>query len=76
MLKRNSVYLVNTIHAKLQQLNLTVTFKIGNTVSGGSFISIELEFLAIDLQVSSPIYLTSKNHFTFLWAHNDTQSTA
>lgn len=73
---KTDLYLVNdTIHAKLQQLNPTVTFKIGNTVSGGDFVNIELPYLAFDLQASSPIYLTAKNYFPLRRAHNDTQYT-
>lgn len=70
------LYLVNdTIHAKLQQLNPTVTFKIGNTVSGGDFVNIEFPYLAFDLQASSPIYSTAKNYFPLRRAQNDTQYT-
>lgn len=73
---KTDLYLVNdTIHAKLQQLNPTVTFKIGNTVSGGDFVNIELPYLAFDLQATSPIYLTAKNYFPLRRAHNDTQYT-
>lgn len=70
------LYLVNdTIHAKLQQLNPTVTFKIGNTVSGGDSVNIELPYLAFDLQASSPIYSTAKNYFPLRRAQNDSQYT-
>lgn len=70
------LYLVNdTIHAKLQQLNPTVTFKIGNTVYGGDSVSIELPYLAFDLQASSPFYPTAKTYFPLRRASNDTQYT-
>lgn len=73
---RTELYLVNdTIHAKLQQLNPIVTFKIGNSVSGGDSLSIELPYLAFDLQASSPIYPTAKNYFPLRRASNDTQYT-
>lgn len=73
---KTELYLVNdTIHAKLQQLNPTVTFKIGNTISGGDVVNIELPYLAFDLQASSPIYPTAKNYFPIRRANNDTQYT-
>lgn len=73
---KTELYLVNdTIHAKLQQLNPTVTFKIGNTISGGDVVNIELPYLAFDLQASSPIYPTPKNYFPIRRADNDTQYT-
>ncbi|MCJ1264534.1 hypothetical protein MMC22_004406 [Lobaria immixta] len=73
---KTELYLVNdTIHAKLQQLNPTVTFKIGNTISGGEFVNIELPYLAFDLQASSPIYPNAKNYFPIRRADNDTQYT-
>lgn len=65
----------DTIHAKLQQLNPTVIFRIGNTISGGEVVNIELPYLAFDLQASSPIYPSSKNYFPIRRANNDTQYT-
>lgn len=73
---KTQLYLVNdTVHAKLQQLNPTVTFKISNTVSGGDFVNIELPYLAFDLQASSPIYSTARNYFPLRRAHNESQYT-
>lgn len=73
---KTDLYLVNdTTHARLQQLNPTVTFKLGNTVSGGTCINIVLPYLAFDLQASSPFFPTAKNYFPLRRANNDTQYT-
>lgn len=57
-------YLVNdTTHTKLQTLNPVITFELGNTISGGSTIEINLPYQAFDLQASWPIYENATNYF-------------
>lgn len=73
---QTELYLVHDInHTKLQRLNPTVSFKIGNTIDGGDFVNIELPYLAFVLQASSPFYPTAKNYFPLRRANNDSQYT-
>jgi hypothetical protein len=63
----------DTIHSSLQSLNPSVTFKLGNTISGGPTIEIKLPYNAFDLQASWPIYPNATNYFPLRRAANDTQ---
>ena len=70
------LYVMNdTVHARLQQLNPTVTLKLGNAVSGGDTVSIDLPYGAFDLQASSPIYTNATNYFPLRRASNESQYT-
>ena len=70
------LYTVNdTVHERLRQLNPTVTLKIGDAVSGGEIVGIELPYGAFDLQASSPIYANATNYFPIRRAGNETQYT-
>jgi hypothetical protein len=70
-------YLVNdTIHAKLQSLNPTFTFKIGDTsYDSGNSSNIVIPYAAFDLQIGWPIYSSNKNYFPIRRAANSTQNT-
>jgi hypothetical protein len=70
------LYLVNdTIHTKLQSLNPSLSFVLGNTGNPADTISITLPYEAFDLQASSPIYKNATNYFPLRRADNDTQYT-
>lgn len=69
-------YLVNdTLHDQLQQQNASVTFMLGNDISGGASIKISLPYDAFDLQVGPPIVNTTSKYFPLRRADNDTQYT-
>lgn len=69
------LYLVNdTIHAQLQSLNPTITFKLGDTTAEtGQNIDITLPYAAFDLQASKPYYQNATNYFPIRRGANDTQ---
>jgi hypothetical protein len=70
------LYLVNdTIHAALQSLKPTLTFKLGNTAydTGANSTNIVLPYAALDLQASYPYYANATNYFPIRRAANDTQ---
>jgi hypothetical protein len=67
-------YLVNdTMHKKLQELQPTVTFLLGNENDASKLVSIELPYGAFDLQASQPIFENATNYFPIRRAANDTQ---
>ena len=70
------LYLVNsTVHAQLMQLNPSVTFTLGNEVSGGGVVNITLPYGAFDLQASQPIYANATPYFPLRRAANESQYT-
>lgn len=70
------LYVINdTIHARLQQLNPTVTLRLGNSLSSSETVSIDLPYGAFDLQASYPIYNNTTNYFPLRRASNDSQYT-
>ena len=70
------LYLVNSgIHAQLTQLNPSVTFTLGNEVSGGENVNITLPYGAFDLQASQPIYANATSYFPLRRAANESQYT-
>ena len=71
-----NLYVINdTIHARLQQLNPTVTLKLGNSLSSSETVSIDLPYGAFDLQASYPIYPNATNYFPLRRASNESQYT-
>lgn len=67
-------YLVNeTIHSQLQQLNPSITFKLGNATYGGQTVNIVFPYAAFDLQLAYPIYPSVKRYFPIRRAQNDSQ---
>lgn len=74
--KTTDLYLINdTHHAYLQQVNPTVTFCLGNTISGGETVNIDVPYKAFDLQASSPLYANATNYFPLRRAANESQYT-
>lgn len=73
---RTDYYIVDaSTHQQLQNLNPSVTFKLGAAASGGSIISITLPYAAFDLQAASPYYPNATNYFPIRRAANSTQYT-
>lgn len=69
-------YLVNsTLHNQLQSQNASVSFIIGNDVSGGETVTITLPYAAFDLQVGPPIVDTTQYYFPLRRAANSSQYT-
>lgn len=71
---KTDLYLVNdTMHRKLQELQPTITFALGNDNNASKLVNIELPYGAFDLQASSPYYKNETNYFPIRRAANDTQ---
>ena len=69
-------YLVNdTLHERLQEQKPSVTFTLGNNISGGATVKITLPYDAFDLQVKAPIVDKTQRYFPLRRAVNDTQYT-
>lgn len=70
------LYVLNdTTHARLQQLNPVVSFKLGNSLTSSETVTINLPYGAFDLQASHPIYTNATNYFPLRRASNDSQYT-
>jgi len=62
------------MHTRLQELNPTITFKLGNNAfDTGNSTNIELPYSAFDLQASKPYYGNATNYFPIRRAANDAQ---
>ena len=69
-------YLVNhTTHSQLQKQNPSVSFILGNSVSGGSTVNITLPYASFDLNISAPFVDTDQYYFPLRQAANDSQYT-
>ena len=69
-------YLVNdTLHQQLLSRNPSISFILGNDVTGGATVNITLPYAAFDLQVGTPIVNTTQNYFPLRQAVNSTQYT-
>ena len=69
-------YLVNsTMHTQLQAQNASVSFVLGNDISGGDNVTITLPYESFDLQVGPPIVNTNQYYFPLRRAANSTQYT-
>lgn len=72
----SDLYHVNaSIHATLQQLKPTMSFKIGVSEFDGATLDITLPYGAFDAQASSPFYPTATNYFPLRRAATSTQYT-
>ncbi|KAH9835972.1 putative peptidase A1 family protein [Teratosphaeria destructans] len=72
------LYLVNqTLHDKLKAANPTINFTLGQALTGGPTIQIELPYSAFDLTAKPPYQYVSNNsyYFPLRRAANDTQYT-
>jgi len=63
----------DTVHSKLQELNQSITFKLGKEIYGDPSINIVLPYTAFDLQAKYPIYPSATNYFPIRRAANDSQ---
>lgn len=73
---RTGFYRVNdTMHSKLQEINPTITFTLGNNNDPSKAVNIELPYAAFDLQVGWPIYKNTSYYFPIRRADNDTMFT-
>lgn len=70
------LYLVNaSTHSRLLRQNATLSFQLGNDLSGGASTTIEFPYASFDLQVSRPIVNDSIHYFPIRRAANDSQYT-
>jgi hypothetical protein len=69
------LYLINdSMHARLQSLNPTVTIKLGNTAyTSSNNTNIELPYSAFDLTCSPPLCSNTTNYFPIRRAANESQ---
>ena len=69
-------YLVNnTLHTQLLQQNASISFLLGNDMSGGPTVSITLPYAAFDLYLGPPFVSSTTGYFPLRRADNDTQYT-
>lgn len=70
----SDLYLINdTMRSKLQELQPTITFSLGNENDASKLVSIQLPYGAFDLQASQPIFNNGTNYFPIRRAANDSQ---
>jgi hypothetical protein len=70
----SDLYLINdTMRDKLQELQPTITFSLGNENDASRLVSIQLPYGAFDLRASHPIFENETNYFPIRRAANDTQ---
>lgn len=73
---KTQLYLVNdTLHQSLITANPSVTFRLGNGITGSPTVDITLPYGAFDLTVSPPLVsgTTSRRYFPLKRAANDSQ---
>ncbi|KAF2111916.1 aspartic peptidase domain-containing protein [Lophiotrema nucula] len=71
---RTELYRVNdTMHARLQSTNPTITIAFGATDDPAALLNIELPYGAFDLQASYGFYDNATNYFPIKRAKNETQ---
>lgn len=70
------LYLVSdALHDRLLSQNASVTFILGNDVTGGQTVEITLPYLSFDLQADYKFLNKSSRYFPLRRADNDTQYT-
>lgn len=68
------LYILNsTVHDSLLKENANVTFRVGNTVSGGPVADIVFPYNSFDLTASWPLTSDSQSYFPLKRAANETQ---
>ena len=69
-------YLVSdSQHSAMQSQNASVSFILGNQISGGSTVNITLPYAAFDLTTGSPVVSSNTRYFPLRQAANSTQYT-
>ncbi|GME42230.1 Acid protease [Neofusicoccum parvum] len=72
----SELYMLNsTLHDSLVAENANITFRLGNTVSGGATVDIVFPYGAFDLTASWPLSSDSQPYFPLKRAANATQYT-
>lgn len=72
----SQLYLVNdSLHKTLRALNASVTFTLGNSMTGGQTVDIVLPYASFDLLVQPPLVENSTRYFPLKRAANQTQYT-
>ena len=65
--------LTDSQHSALLDQNPTITFTLGNTVSGGPTTTINIPYAAFDLQVTYPLVSNTTSYFPLKRGANETQ---
>ncbi|KAI4234105.1 MAG: hypothetical protein L6R40_006870 [Gallowayella cf. fulva] len=65
----------STLHKKLLAQNASITFTLGNSISGGQTIKITLPYDSFDLQAQPPFTVNATRYFPLQRAANETQYT-
>ena len=68
-------FLNSSTHSNLLKLNPTIVFKLGNSISAGPVVVINLPYSAFDLNATAPLVNTSSYYFPLKRAANETQYT-
>ena len=69
-------YLVNdTVHQDLQIRNPSISFLLGNDISGGATVNVTFPYAAFDLQLNDPFVNGSQPYFPLRRAANESQYT-
>lgn len=63
------------LHQSLLQSNPTFTFQLGNSLSGGSTVDIDLPYASFDLTAKDPFVPVQTRYFPLQRAANDSQLT-
>ena len=72
----SELYLVNSsLHTQLLASNPSISFVLGNEVSGGQSINITLPYASFDLQATWPLVENSTKYFPLRRANGTTQYT-
>ncbi|KAL8775101.1 MAG: hypothetical protein Q9209_000580 [Squamulea sp. 1 TL-2023] len=72
----NQLYPVNsTLHTKLMAQNASITFRLGDSDSGGQSIDITLPYDSFDLQAKPPFTANATRYFPLQRAANESQYT-
>ena len=72
----HALYIVNdTLHEQLLKQNASVTFKLGNSIAGGSTVDIVLPYSSFDLMIGYPLLSNTTRYFPLRQATASTQYT-
>ena len=69
-------YLVNeTLHGRLESMNASVSFLLGNDLTGDPAVNITLPYSSFDLELGQPIVNSTQRFFPIRRAANDSTAT-
>jgi Eukaryotic aspartyl protease len=73
---KEKLYLVNdSLHESLLESNATVTFTLGNSLSGGETMDVLLPYASFDLIANYPLVVNTTRYFPLQRASSDAQYT-